>query len=203
MFEKINDHLFQLVQFLHQAFVALAGQLGLNDADMAGLDSTKTATGVRQLTNEKNETFRPLIGDVRPGVQDLVKKAARLIDQNLDEGEVRKFLEDDIESLETYLAIRTQDFEYDVDIVLTKYQQEQELDQLMSGIAACKDYVAQLPEVRQALGRLYIRQLELLQETQAKEIIEALAAIPPMLSPDLQQPSSPKSSAPQPAIEPI
>lgn len=195
------DHLWQLVQFLHQGFVALAGQMGLDSAEAADLNATETATGIRQLTNDRNETFRPLIGDVRPGVQEIALMSAAMIDANIDEGEVRKFLEDDLPTLKLYLAQRNQDFGWDIDIVLTKYQKEQELAQLQAGIAACKDYVAQMPPVRMVLGELYVKLLELFEQKNAREIIGILAKIPPMMSPDLQV--NPQAVQPQPKVETI
>lgn len=175
------DHLFMLVEFLQQAFVSLAGTMGLNDAEAAGLDSAKLATGIRKLDRDQQEMFAPLLNDLTPGMEDIVRQIVDLIDANISKTEVLKFFEDDQEKFAAYMRRATQDSEYDIEIVLTKYQAEQELAQEQAGIDTCKDFLAQMPEVRQALAYKYAKLLELFQDKNAREVVAVLSQIPPML----------------------
>lgn len=177
------DHLFQIMQFLQQAFISLAGGVGPQDADMSGLPTSKTATGLRLIDRETAETFNPLIGDIVAGLEEVVDKGVQMFGANLDDGTIYKYFEGEAKRFAEFKQQNFNALEYDVEIRLTRYRSEQELLQCQGVIESGKDFVAQLPEFRAAMAYYYRRIMELYQSKVAEQTIAQLAAIPPMLPP--------------------
>ncbi len=166
----------QMIEFLMQIAMNMSGVTNVNDAGMVGLDTSKLATGVRNLEASSQELFGKYIADLSPDVRDIIRSLALLAIANMgDNPKVFKFFNGDLGVLTTINHAEVRNVNLDVSIELTKYKGEQTAAQSASAIQAATGFYALTPVVQQRLAPLYRQQLKSYQIKNADEIIMPLS----------------------------
>jgi hypothetical protein len=180
------DQLQELAQFFMQLMMNESGIANANDGNLAGMDSTKLATGIHNIEKSGQELFSLHLGHIEPGVQEVLEKMAKLVFSNLDQLEVYRYFEDGEggEGGAELMEINPGDIsnmEIDTRILLTRYRGEQILESSIRAVQLVKEYYAEIrPEVQERTAELYQQMLKALQVSNAKKIIQPLLT-PPIL----------------------
>jgi hypothetical protein len=173
-----SDELHTMIEMILQVVQPLSGVASVNDSQMAGLDSAKLATGVRNIEASGNELFSYFIGSVRKGLEECLLKSVKTQIRYWGEGELTDFFngedQDPIvdESTGEVVGVRTlfgvlnadtvRDIEFNCTFSLTKYFGEQRVTQLDNAIAVGERYFQQPVPVQEVWADVYRQRLNAL-----------------------------------------
>lgn len=179
------ENLQTLTEFFMQLMLNESGIANANDGNAIGMDSTKLATGIRNIEKSGQELFSLHIGHIEPGVTDGLRKMVKLVFANLDPAEVYRYFEDGEggEGSSGMITINPGDIsnmEIDTRILLTRYRGEQILESSIRAVQLVQDFYAEVrPEVQDRTAGLYQQMLKALQVANADNIIQPLM-VPPV-----------------------
>ena len=180
-----KDNIKELAEFFMQLMVNESGVSNANDSNVAGLQSTKLATGIRNIEKSGQELFSLFLGHLEPGISESLNKMVRLIFARLDELEVSRFFEDKEGGEGSAEIIRIDpgeiaDMEVDVRVLLTRYRGEQILESSIRASDIVDRYYAQPYEIQIMTAKMYQDMLKALQISNADEIIQPMQiGLPP------------------------
>jgi hypothetical protein len=147
--DNIGDKLMEMMQFVMQIMSNGSGVANANDGNISGMDSTKLATGIRNIEKSGQELFSVFISALQPGVTQTLQKMVKLLFANLDQMEVYRYFEEgEGEAGAELRQIDPSDIanlDVDVEILLTRHRGEQVLEQSMRAIEVIKTYYMELP----------------------------------------------------------
>ena len=175
----------ELAQFFMQVMMNESGVQHANDGQTAGMDSTKLATGIRNLEKSGQELFSLFLGHLEPGISGTLNKMVRLIFSNIDQLEVYRYFEEG-EGGEGGEEIRMIDpgdianMELDTRVLLTRYRGEQILESSIRAVELVERYYTMHPEIQMRTQKLFQDMLKALQVSGTDEIIQpAMNMMPP------------------------
>lgn len=202
------DQLKEQMEFFLQMAMNESGVQHANDAQMTGLDSQKLATGIRNIEKSGQEMFSIYLSHLEPGIKSALKKFLKLLFAKLDMAETFKFFEGKVGTELTLTPEDVADLDMDVDLEMTRYRGEQQLQSNMQAAQMVAQYYALPSEVQERVAPLYVQMLKALQMQNADEIIVPMMMPPPPGMPGSQQnspqgtPSAPASQGALPASAP-
>lgn len=187
-----------------QLAMAESGVSNTNDNNLAGLDSTKLATGIRNIEMSGQEIFGSYIHHLEGGITDLTRKEIGVTFANLDEQEVYRYFEQNEEGGEgagTVMEIDPSDItdmELDVTILLSRYKGEQTIANAQAVIDTINNFYGQAPEVQAITAPAYQDILKALHvKDYDRRIVPISIPLQPSPSPNVQAaPQQPKQSTP-------
>lgn len=179
--EVKQDRLMGVIELLMQVQQTMTGVASANDADMAGLEQTKLATGIRHLEKANQELFAPFLTHLSVGIESVVRAGIELMMANVSERETIRWMDGDAPATEVIHGQDIRDFKYDLKLELSRYRAEQQSMQNMEAITLLEHYGAQLPEVRMAIRQLVERQLALYEIHGKEAMLDLLDQMMPML----------------------
>ena len=167
------------MEFFMQLAMNESGVQHANDAQAAGFDTAKLATGIRNIEKSGQEMFSLYLGHLEPGVTEALDKMTRLLMANLDQMEVYRFFEaneggEGAQALMEISPEEIEDLELDVRILLTRYRGEQTLESSSNAVGLVAQYYAQPYEIQQRTTLLFRDMLKALQVPFGDRIIEPL-----------------------------
>jgi hypothetical protein len=173
----------ELTEFFMQLMMNESGVSNANDGNVAGLDTTKLATGIRNIEKSGQELFSLHIGHLEPGIASTLKREVDLIMVRLDEGEVYRYFEEGEggEGAAGFMAIdpaEIMNIEVDTRILLTRYRGEQMLESSIRGVELVEKFYGMFPEVQQRTAPMFQDMLNALQINNARSIIQPMAMLP-------------------------
>lgn len=189
-----SSELRQMIEFVLQVFTSMGGVANANDNAMAGLDTNKLATGVRNIERSGQELFQPLLSQLDPGIKEAMEALLKITAANLDEVETYEFFEGDTKAISTISPDDVVGLDFIVELELTRYKGEQELIQSTQALDVIDRFYMQTPELQQLTAPLYRNTLKLFEVKNAGEMIVPGAA---MIAPD----GGPMLSNPEAAVE--
>ena len=143
-----------MLELQMQIALAESGVSNTNDNNLAGLDSTKLATGIRNIEASGQEIFGSYIHELEIGITGLTRKEVAVLFANLDDAEVYRYFEEDEEGGEgagVMIEINPQevmDLEMDVTIFLSRYKGEQVIANSNAVIQTINAFYSQMPEIQ-------------------------------------------------------
>ena len=93
-----------------------------------GLPAERTATGINQIVNSGTALLRPLAMDVKRGLEAVLRQVVEYQYACQEEDETFTSVEGDARILETLIADRVRELEFDVELTLTRAKQARSLD---------------------------------------------------------------------------
>ena len=185
----------EMLEFILQLAMNMSGVSNVNDGQTAGLDTTKLATGVRNLEKSGQELTDKTVSDLRPGIEDLLQSLMLLAAAHLEGEKTFRFFNGDVGSLTTIKPEEVRNLTLDVKMELTKYRGEQELQQNSQAANAAAQFFAQSPEAQARTAPLYRQILKANGIKNADDIIVPVSPLPPAgsagLPPAAETPTSP------------
>lgn len=180
IYDTKGQPLREMIEFLMQIAMNMSGVSNVNDGQALGLDTTKLATGVRNLEKSGQELTDKMVADLRGGIRDVLKSLMLLAAANLNTKKTFRFFDGDLGSLATITPDEVKNLTLDVNLELTKYRGEQELMQNQQARQAGMEFYA-LPagEPQVNLAQLYRQALKTYGIKNVDEIIRPLMAMVP------------------------
>ena len=192
-----NENLSSMVQLILQMAQNMSGITNVNDGAMAGMDTAKLATGIRNLEASGEELFHQYIAQLRPALEAICKRALKQLLATLPEaGESRKVTQFFDRQSQRMLEIdphRLQDLDLDIRLELTTYKGEMKMQQAQAGYNMVSNYLMQ-PTHAQARLRPFVKQF--LQATEMHDTDTILAPLSPEEMAGLMAPPAGDPGAP-------
>jgi len=167
---RIQD-LMKVIEFAHQNTLNLSGVTGANDASAAGLDTQRTATGIRNLDRLGQELFGPYLQSLDEGLTGAVQAWIGLELAHLEGAEVYEYFEGDARVLGELSRERVRNIGVDVRLELTRYRNEQQDVQLNQSIELVRQFFGLPRELQVQLAPMYRQLLKLREIPDADRIL--------------------------------
>jgi hypothetical protein len=187
IYDTKGQPLREMIEFLMQIAMNMSGIANVNDGQALGLDTTKLATGVRNLEKSGQEITDKLVADLRGGMKDILRSLMLLCAANLQSPKTFRFFNGDVGQLATISPDEVKNITLDVDLELTKYRGEQQLQQNSQAANAAQMYYQQQnPEVQNRLAPLFRDILKANGVKNPNDVIAPLTMAFPPVGPDGQ-----------------
>lgn len=202
IYDTKGQQLREMIEFLMQIAMNMSGVSNVNDGQALGLDTTKLATGVRNLEKSGQELTDKMVADLRAGIRDVLKSLMLLAAANLQTAKTFRFFDGDLGSLGSITPDEVKNLTLDVDLQLTKYRGEQDLNQnTQAATAGIEYYNIPNPEAQTNLAPLFIQILKANGIKNADSVIKPLMQmLPPTGATPAPGASPAPTGPPQPAI---
>lgn len=197
-----GDDLMEILEFFMQLMMNESGIANANDGNVAGMDSTKLATGIRNIEKSGQELFSLFLGHLEPGVSDLLAKMFRLLMANLDRVEVYRYFEDG-EGGEGSGDLREinpgeiANLELDTQVLLSRYRGEQVIESNARIIELVEKFDSFTYERQVTIAPTFIQMAKQLQCPDAEKLFIPIQQVPPQGAP-LNGPGMAADAAPKP-----
>lgn len=175
---KYND-LKDIIEFNLQLATTLGGVANANDNSLAGLDTTKLATGVRNIERSGQEQFAPLIGDLEEGLTEATAQLVRLLGPTLDHNEVFEYFDGKEWVGEMIQKADLANNDYTVEMQLTRYRNEQQLAEVLHSLDIVDRFYAEDPQKQTLIAPLYRKALQLFNVDRVDQLIVPGYYLPP------------------------
>ena len=189
--DNIGDKLMELIEFVMQTMLNESGIANANDGNVSGMDSTKLATGIRNVEKSGQELFSLFLGHLEPGITDCLTKMIKLTFSRLDQIEVFRYFEQGEaggEGADGMVEINPGDIsqvEIDVQILLTRTRGEEILESALRAWETVEKYFdpTKGPEFQERVAPMAIDILKAHQIQDAEASIRPLTLLMPGQAP--------------------
>jgi len=179
------------IEFFLQITTTMSGTTGPNDAAMAGLDTQKLATGQRLIEKSGQELFAPLISHIQVGLESACEDLLSLLVHSMDGPEVFQYFEGETR-IDEIKPDDLRGIHFLVEMELTRYKNEQQLQQSLSSLDVIDKFYTQVPELQAVTAQIYINIMKQFGHEHADRIIVPGIYAPP--SADLVNPDAAQSA---------
>lgn len=188
-FEQLKEQM----EFFLQMALNESGVQHANDGQMVGMDTQKLATGIRNIEKSGQEMFSIFLSHLEPGCKSILRKFLKLLFSKMDMAETFKFFEGKVGTEMTLSPEEVGDLDMDVDLEMTRYRGEQQLQSNLQAAQMVTQFYMLDPMVQERVAPLYIQMLKALQIQDADQIISPLQQQEAMMGQG--QPAAPAMSA--------
>jgi len=194
------ENLTQEIEFMMQTAMNESGVQHANDAQAAGMDSAKLATGVRNIEKSGQELFALPISEIETDLTGICQAFTTTLYANLPDEETFIYFQDDVPQ-ELMLSNRdVQHLKFNVQVLLTRFREEQVLQSTSQATDIVQRFYGLPPELQQILAPMFRDMLKALQIQKADQYIVPMAAplMPPSGpgAPPQATPGTPKAPPP-------
>ena len=201
-----SNNLKDLLQTVLQVAQSMSAVSNVNDAGMAGMDTQKLATGIRNLENSGDELFHQWMSQIRPVHEAILRSCLRLvIDQIIRDPEqkesVVRFFDRSSNRLVELTRADLVGLDLDIKLELTSYRAQAQLTQAQLAYNIVINHLQQPPTIQQRSLPLATQILRALEIQGADKILapftpeEQMLMMPPA-------PAAPGGGVPTPTGEP-
>ncbi|MBP7949009.1 MAG: hypothetical protein KA004_05090 [Verrucomicrobiales bacterium] len=134
------DNLTDELQFFLQLAMNESGVQHANDNYVAGMDSAKLATGIKNIEKSGMEMFAVFISSLETGLNAASHAFVQCLYKHLDDEETFIYLDGDVPVELTVAARDVKALKYNARVTLSKYKAEQSLASAGQAIAVVRDY---------------------------------------------------------------
>lgn len=191
---EIDEHAMKLIELMIQAGSTEVGIVGPDDGALAGLDTTKLATGIKSLERTGNLLMKFTETDHADAIAEILDQAVDIILEHMDDDEM--VWRPDSEELFQLNREEVRRMRKKVKLLLTRSRSTETIETARMVIQLCREYMEVLtPFEKYKLRGEYLRQLKALETPDATSLLEevtkqealawqqAQAAKPPELPP--------------------
>lgn len=160
-----------ILDMFAQMLTNMGGVATTNDADAAGLNPTKLATGIRNIQQSGEEQFAPLVRHLETGVESMLTALVYLLVAYSEDQEKYNVLNNGKFVPMAIDTINVRNLDFSVDIELSRYHGEQKMAQINGAIQTASTYYALQPEIQIRLEQLYRALFKLFQVGNVDNVI--------------------------------
>ena len=153
-----HNHIREMFELFMQMAMNESGIQNANDANAAGLDQAKLATGIRNLEKSGMEMFAVYISSLEKGIEATVQRESLVVLSHLKQKEVFDFMEGQDTQLMEITPDEVRNLSVNVSILLSRYRNEQAIQQASAGISAVQAFYAQ-PYLQQIQTTTFYRMI--------------------------------------------
>jgi hypothetical protein len=194
---EIDPFAMELIKLMLQAGSTEVGVVGPNDGELAGLDTTKLATGIKSLERTGNVLMKYSERAHGSAITRILDQAMDIVIEHMDEDEL--VYREDTGAL---LALNREEVRHltrDVRLLLTRSRSTETLETSAAVVRLCREYYESLTTFeRYKLRGEYLRQLKALEVQDAGELLEEVT--PEQLQAWVKQQSQPPVTPPKESI---
>lgn len=205
-----NDNLKNLLETVLQTMQAMSAVSNVNDGAMAGLDTAKLATGIRNLEASGEELFHQYVSQLRPCLEGILRRALKTLLKNVAEsdtekGKLTKFFDRGSQRMVEIDPMRLTDLDLQIALTLTTYDRQSRVQSTSLAYTMLMQYLlavqAPIKVIEERAGKLVAENLSALQ---VKNAADLTAPVPPELRQMLMPPAgTPGVGAPNgPPVQP-
>lgn len=204
----LDDRTAELQNLRMSVFQTRTGVTSAAQGDVSGLPSTNTATGIESILQSGSVLARQPINQVRDDITPALLYAAKLTYANMDLDEVFTYFEGDVQKAQTLEAMKVQNLDFNVHLLMTRYNDREKLESSKAAIDISNLWTLVPPAFQEPFRPLYVQALKSLGFQQA----DAMIKLPPMqIDPMTGLPMAPQmlpapgmeaGQAPEPAAQP-
>jgi hypothetical protein len=195
-----GENLKALLEIVNQMMVSLSATPSINDAALAGLDSTKLATGIRAIQRTAAEGFGPFLATLETGLQSAMEGLLALLLMYSDPMEKYHVLQDGKQTPMAIDTVNARTMEYAVNMEMTRYHSAQQVTEAESAEQVILRFYALPGPIQEIVAPFYVQVLHGYQVPNASQYIKPndpmLAQFAPMLA------GMVKGSLPAPSSQP-
>ncbi|MEI7532864.1 MAG: hypothetical protein WCK57_00710 [Verrucomicrobiae bacterium] len=169
-FEQLKEQM----DFFLQMAMNESGVQHANDGAMVGLDTQKLATGIRNIEKSGQEMFSIFLSHLEPGCKSCLRKFLKLLFARMDMAETFKFFEGKVGTELTLSPEEVGDLDMDVDLEMTRYRGEQQLQSNLQAAQMVTQFYQLPPVIQERVAPLYVQMLKALQIQDSDNIIAPL-----------------------------
>lgn len=159
---EIDEFAMRLIELMIQAGATEVGIAGPDDAQMAGLDTTKLATGIKSLERTGNLLMKFTESDHADAITDILDQCVDIILEHMDEDEI--LYKADTDELINLNRQEIRKIKKKVTLLLTKSRSTETIETARMVVQLCREYYEVLnPYTRYKLRSEYVRQLKALE----------------------------------------
>ena len=158
----IDENAMKLIELMLQAASTEVGIVGPDDGNMAGLDTTKLATGIKSLENTGNVLMKETEAAQGDGVTLVLDQVVDCVLEHMDPNEV--MYDEDTQSLLTLSREEIRNLGRHTRLLLTRSRSTETIETARMVVQLCREYYEALnPEEQNLLREEYVRQLRALE----------------------------------------
>jgi len=161
----------EMMEFFMQVLMNESGVANTNDAQTAGLDSSELATGIRNMENSGQEMFSLFLTDLKRGLGSAAKRALMVLLANIQERETFSIFEGDNQILMEIDANSVSDMEFDIELLMTRFRNEQLLQSNSAAVDLVERFYSLLPQIQEVVAPLYRNQLKAMHIPNPDELV--------------------------------
>lgn len=151
--DNIGQHWKDIMEFFMQLAMNESGVMHANDGGAIGLNSTKTATGVRNMENAGNEMFSVFLGSLEGCLKLLASEWTDTLFKSIPDRDIQEITED-----RELTGAQLQRWRYDISIELSTHKNEQQVAAAQQAWPMLKEYYTS-PLVVQMKGKPLMEKL--------------------------------------------
>lgn len=183
-----HETLTQDIEFFLQLALNESGMQHANDSGMAGMESTKLATGIRNVEKSGQELFGAFLSELEPGIEHALKLFVYQFVESMDETESAMVKEGEIPQELLLAKADVNQLDWNVQVLMTRFREEQILASSQGVLGLIGQFLAYGPNTRMSVLSEFSRQLKalgvqnpqvMLQDVHAAAIADMMAGIPP------------------------
>jgi hypothetical protein len=168
---EIDEHAMKLIELMIQAGSTEVGIVGPDDGAMAGLDTTKLATGIKSLERTGNLLMKFTETDHADGIAAILDQCVDVVLEKMDENEI--IFREDSMSLVELNRDEIRKIRKSVKLLLTRSRSTETIETARMVIQLCREYYEALtPYERYKLRGEYLRQLKALETPDAAQLLD-------------------------------
>lgn len=164
----------ELMDYIGQLVVSEAGTASANDSAAAGLDTTKTATGIRNIQSTNNIMGSLYWGNLEPCLRDIVRRNITMEYAHVDAIELLKMFDGSHYKVQTLLSEDVGSIAIDVNILMSKARNQELLQNTLACVNSFQQYYQSPVPVQHRGEKLYQNIMRALQQPNADELIDPL-----------------------------
>lgn len=173
-----------MIEFFMQLMMNESGIANANDGNVAGMDSTKLATGIRNIEKSGQELFGLYLGHLEPGISESLEKMVKILMANMDQMEVYRYFEagekggEDVTQMQQIDPGDIMNLELNTRILLTRRRGEQILESSVRIIELVEKFDAFSYERQVTVAPTFITMAKTLQASDADTLFTPIM-LPP------------------------
>jgi hypothetical protein len=146
----------RIIEFNLQLAMNMSGVASANDSEMAGLDSTKLATGIRNIDRSGQELFGVYLSDLEEGIEDVTNLNVMVTLSNLREEELFEYFEGDVAQIDTLSPGEITYLDMNLRLEMTRYKAEQQMHQAQFSVQAIEKFYSYPPALQAFVAPFFI-----------------------------------------------
>lgn len=172
LYDIKGREIYREIEFFMQVAINMSGVSHANDAAMLGMDTAKLATGVRNIERSGQEMFSIYLSVMQEGLEEVLNSFVTYSMAYADTKEMFVYTENDVaQSIEFNPNDIERSIDMDVRMEMSKYKNEQELQQASQATAKVIEFYQLPPELQQRLTPLYRQMLRSFEIAHVDQII--------------------------------
>lgn len=180
LYDIKGREIYKEIEFFMQVAINMSGVSHVNDAAMLGMDTSKLATGVKNIERSGQEMFSIYLSQLQDGLESILRDFCLYTLAYMDKKEAFLYTEDeDVQMLEFTPEQAERQMDLDIRLEMTRYKNEQELVQAQQASSKVIEFYTLPPELQVRTAKLYRQMLKAMQVSHVDEIIQPGFQIPP------------------------